>query len=55
MFDYAIDKSEKAALAIKRVEIIINFLTYHVYQYINRGLFEKDKVTYVLMICFKIA
>jgi dynein heavy chain len=25
-----------------------------VYKYINRGLFERDKITYILMICFKI-
>lgn len=55
LFDQSIDQSEKAALPSKRVEIIINYLTFHVYKYVNRGLFERDKITYVLMICFKIA
>lgn len=54
LFDYSIDKSEKAALPSKRVDIIISFLTFWVYKYINRGLFERDKTTFVLMICFKI-
>jgi dynein heavy chain len=25
-----------------------------VYKYVNRGLFEKDKITFILMMCFKI-
>lgn len=29
-------------------------MTKHVHRYINRGLFEKDKITFLLMICFKI-
>lgn len=36
------------------MEKIIKYLTFHVYKNINRGLFERDKVTYILMICFKI-
>lgn len=36
------------------MNIIIKYLTFHVYKYINRGLFERDKITYILMICFKI-
>lgn len=24
------------------------------YKYVNRGLFEKDKITFILMVCFKI-
>lgn len=55
LFDQSIDNSEKVAPAGKRVDIIINYLTFHVYKYVNRGLFEKDKITFVLMICFKIA
>lgn len=36
------------------MEIIIKYLTFWVYKYVNRGLFEKDKTTFILMICFKI-
>jgi dynein heavy chain, axonemal len=54
LFDYAIDNSEKETLPSKRVDIINRYLTFHVYSYVNRGLFEKDKATFVLMICFKI-
>lgn len=53
LFDYSIDNSEKGHPQ-KRVETIIKYLTYHVYRYVNRGLFERDKVTYKLMCCFNI-
>lgn len=54
MFDGSIDESEKVQLPSKRVEIIIKYLTFHVYKYVNRGLFEKDKTSYILVIVFKI-
>lgn len=54
LFDESISNSEKATQPSKRVDIIIKFLTYHVFRYVNRGLFEKDKTTYILMMCFKI-
>ena len=54
LFDESIDQSEKEQQPSKRVEKIIKYLTFHVYKYINRGLFERDKITYILMICFKI-
>jgi dynein heavy chain len=41
-------------LPSKRVEIIIKYLTFHVYKYVNRGLFERDKTSYILVIVFKI-
>lgn len=54
LFDHSIDESEKAQLPSKRVLIIIDFLTFHVYNYVNRGLFESDKATFILIVCFKI-
>jgi len=54
LFDYSIDNSDKAPQPSKRVENIVKYLTYHVYRYVNRGLFEKDKVTFELMVCFNI-
>jgi len=29
-------------------------LTYKSYRYINRGIFERDKVTFKLMMCMRI-
>ena len=38
----------------KRVEEIESFLTYQVFEYVNRGLFSSHKITFLLMVCFKI-
>jgi dynein heavy chain, axonemal len=55
LFNYALaQKSSTANSPQKRVEFIIEVLTKHVHKYVNRGLFEKDKITFMLMICFKI-
>jgi len=54
LFDYGIDKSVKTQLVKDRVSNIINCMTLKVYRYINRGLFERDKVTFKLQMCLKI-
>lgn len=48
------DKAEKASLASKRVSNIIETMTYIVYRYINRGLYETDKLTFVVLVTLKI-
>jgi len=48
LFDYGIDKSAKTQLYKDRVNNIINCMTYKTFRYINRGLFERDKVTFKL-------
>ncbi|CAG9316033.1 unnamed protein product [Blepharisma stoltei] len=53
-FDESIDIAEKASTNQDRVKNITNKLTYVAYRYVNRGLFEKDKLTFLLMICLKI-
>jgi len=54
LFNDSMDKADKAALASKRVSNIIETMTYIVYRYINRGLYEKDKLCFVLLITMKI-
>mmetsp|Transcript_7972 Transcript_7972/g.7529 ORF Transcript_7972/g.7529 Transcript_7972/m.7529 type:complete len:429 (+) Transcript_7972:3886-5172(+) len=54
LFDDSIDEAPKAQLQKDRVNNIIDTLTYNVYRYINRGLFEQDKVTFKLMASLKI-
>ena len=51
----AIDMSEKAALARKRIVNIIDYMTYMIYRYIQRGLFERHKLQFALMLTNKIA
>ena len=52
LFDYGIDASPKTNnLKVEaRVSVIIEWLTRRVYRYMNRGLFEKDKITFKLLI-----
>ena len=54
LFDYGIDKSQKTPEVKARVTNIINCMTLKVYRYINRGLFEVDKVTFKLQMCLKV-
>ena len=54
LFDYGIDNSQKSQLVKDRVNFIIQCMTKKTYRYINRGLFETDKITFKLMICLKI-
>ena len=54
IFSKSMDVAEKAALASKRVNNIIESMTYLTYRYINRGLYEKDKLSFVLMVTLKI-
>merc|ERR1719223_2632367 len=53
-FDVSITRSEKAQPTSKRVENIIQYLTYQVYRYMNRGLFERDKMTFKFMVTLRI-
>jgi len=54
-FDEAIDKADKNVIAeTKKIENIESKLTYVIFRYINKGLFVKDKMTFVLMVCLKI-
>lgn len=54
LFYWSISNSQKAPTPKDRVANIIQALTRKVYRYINRGLFERDKTTFKLMMCFKI-
>merc|ERR1719160_397822 len=53
-FDFSIRNSEKCQPTSKRVDKIIQFLTYQVYRYMNRGLFERDKMMFKLLVTMKI-
>lgn len=54
IFMGSMEKAEKASLASKRVGNIIDTMTYMTYRYVNRGLYESDKLTFVLLIALKI-
>jgi len=54
LFDFSIYNSATAQLVKERVVNITQCLTMKVYRYINRGLFERDKTTFKLMMSTKI-
>jgi dynein heavy chain len=54
LFDTSIEFAPKAQLVKERVINIRTELTWRVYRYINRGLFERDKTTFKLMMGTKI-
>lgn len=54
LFYASIDNAKKDKLIKQRVENIYNEMTWRVYRYISRGLFERDKITFKIMICSKI-
>lgn len=54
LFDKSMDVAEKASLPMKRINNIIDSMTYLIYRYINRGLYEKDKPSFKLIATFKI-
>merc|ERR1712039_952482 len=53
-FDVSVRNSEKCQPTSKRVDKIIQILTYQVYRYTNRGLFERDKMMFKLIVTMKI-
>jgi dynein heavy chain len=54
IFYDGIDNSPKAQIIKDRVTNISYALTYKAYRYINRGIFERDKITFKLMMCLRI-
>jgi dynein heavy chain len=55
LFLKSIDSAGKAPLASKRINNIIEFLTYCVYAYIQRGLFEAHKLLFTFLCTMRIA
>ncbi|KAG1713125.1 hypothetical protein DVH05_028501 [Phytophthora capsici] len=54
LFVRAIEEAERSALASKRVTYIIETLTYIVFRYVNRGLYDRHRLSFLLMIALKI-
>lgn len=54
LYGLAIDKAERAVMPGKRIDNIIERLTYDVYIYFQRGLFERHKTVFAPMLAFAI-
>eukprot|EP00485_Elphidium_margaritaceum_P015545 CAMPEP_0202728930 /NCGR_PEP_ID=MMETSP1385-20130828/185872_1 /ASSEMBLY_ACC=CAM_ASM_000861 /TAXON_ID=933848 /ORGANISM="Elphidium margaritaceum" /LENGTH=4770 /DNA_ID=CAMNT_0049395183 /DNA_START=131 /DNA_END=14440 /DNA_ORIENTATION=- len=53
-FDYALRHSKAANLVNQRVANIIEYMTYHIYDNVNRGLFGDDQLTFKIMCSLRI-
>lgn len=54
LYEQAIDRSERATMPSKRIHNIIDYMTYEIYLYVQRGLFERHKLLFALMLANKI-
>ncbi|OWF42162.1 dynein heavy chain 8, axonemal-like [Mizuhopecten yessoensis] len=54
LFDISMHKSEKSPVPAKRIHNIIEFLTFEVFRYTCRSLYEEHKFLFTLLITFKI-
>jgi dynein heavy chain, axonemal len=54
LYGESIAASPKASVPQRRIANIIDELTYRVYVYVQRGLFEQHKLTFALMLANKI-
>ncbi|XP_069055280.1 dynein axonemal heavy chain 8 isoform X2 [Lepisosteus oculatus] len=54
IFDISMAKSEKSPLAQKRISNIIDYLTFEVFRYSVRGLYENHKFIFTMLLALKI-
>merc|ERR1719446_1944817 len=54
LHDFSVNNSEKAPIAAKRINNIIDYMTNYVTRYMHRGLFERHKKIWTLMLAMKI-
>jgi dynein heavy chain len=54
LYEQSIEQSEKATMPSKRIANVIEYLTYYIYLYVQRGLFERHKLIFALMLTNKI-
>ncbi|VDP25886.1 unnamed protein product, partial [Schistosoma mattheei] len=54
LFDQSLSRSEKSPITTKRITNVIDYMTYDVWKYIIRGLYEVDKSTFSLLLALKI-
>lgn len=53
-FDMSMAKSEKSHATKKRIQFIITYLNYNIYEYMTKSLFENHKLLFALLMALKI-
>ena len=54
LFDLSMERSQKSPITGKRIQNIIDYLTFAVFAYTARGLYEKDKFLFTILMTLKI-
>ncbi|CAF1560401.1 unnamed protein product, partial [Adineta ricciae] len=54
LFEIGREKAQPSPITVKRIQNIIESLTYEVWKYTSRGLYERDKNLYTLLLALKI-
>ncbi|EDQ85634.1 uncharacterized protein MONBRDRAFT_38754 [Monosiga brevicollis MX1] len=54
LFDYSLAHSQKSPVPAKRINIIIEYMTYEVFKYTCRSLYERDKFLFTILLALKI-
>lgn len=54
IFDLSMARSQKSPVTGKRIANIIDYLTYESFVYTARGLYERDKFTFTILVTLKI-
>jgi dynein heavy chain len=54
IFDISMAKSQKSPITTKRINNIIDYLTFAVFSYSARGLYEEDKFLFTTLLTCKI-
>lgn len=54
IFDNSITKSQKSSIAEERIHIILRYLTFEVWAFTSRSLYERHKQLFTLMLAIKI-
>ena len=54
VFHHAIEKAEPSEEVKERVANLIDSVTYSVFMYTSRGLFERDKLTFISQVTFQV-
>ena len=54
MFHKAIERADESDDVKQRVQNLIDSITYSVFMYTTRGLFERDKLTFTSQVTFQV-